>query len=165
MDDSGILNLLNVELVSEKSSSASDEEEGTFSILGSTISKLFAGSEDKEGKVEEPLKEDIKPVHEEPEYPDLQKETEDKTKKKNETTTTEDKSNKQKLKKQKKEKEKKGYDCKRLKEPIKAEEIKLGSQILSGDKLVESRDKLHRLDVYDFEKTRRETALNIQKHS
>lgn len=43
MDESGILNLVNVELVSEKSSSAPDEEEGTFSILGSTISKLFAG--------------------------------------------------------------------------------------------------------------------------
>lgn len=43
MDDSGILNLVNVELVSEKSSSAPEEEEGTFSILGSTISKLFAG--------------------------------------------------------------------------------------------------------------------------
>ncbi|XP_034183489.1 hypoxia up-regulated Grp170 co-chaperone protein isoform X2 [Osmia lignaria lignaria] len=143
MDDSGILNLLNVELVSEKSSSASDEEEG---------------SEDKEGKAEEPLKEDIKPVHEEPEYPDLQKETEDKTKKKNETTTTEDKAT-NKTEKVEKEKEKKATIV-TIKEPIKAEEIKLGSQILSGDKLVESRDKLHRLDVYDFEKTRRETALN-----
>ncbi|XP_029040545.2 hypoxia up-regulated protein 1 isoform X1 [Osmia bicornis bicornis] len=158
MDDSGILNLLNVELVSEKSSSASDEEEGTFSILGSTISKLFAGSEDKEGKAEEPLKEDIKPVHEESEYPDLQKETEDKTKKKNETTTTEDKAT-NKTEKVEKEKEKKATIV-TIKEPIKAKEIKLGSQILSGDKLVESRDKLHRLDVYDFEKTRRETALN-----
>lgn len=43
MDDSGILNLLNVELVSEKSSVTVDEEEGTFSILGSTITKFFAG--------------------------------------------------------------------------------------------------------------------------
>lgn len=43
MDDSGILNLLNVELVSEKSSVAAEEEEGTFSILGSTITKFFAG--------------------------------------------------------------------------------------------------------------------------
>lgn len=43
MDESGILNLVNVELVSEKSSLAPDEEESTFSILGSTISKLFAG--------------------------------------------------------------------------------------------------------------------------
>jgi len=41
IDESGILNLLNVELVSEKLSV--DEEEGTFSILGSTISKFFAG--------------------------------------------------------------------------------------------------------------------------
>lgn len=43
MDESGILNLLNVELVSEKSSLVVDKEEGTFSILGSTISKFFAG--------------------------------------------------------------------------------------------------------------------------
>lgn len=43
MDDSGVLNLLNVELVSEKSSTTVDEEEGTFSILGSTITKFFAG--------------------------------------------------------------------------------------------------------------------------
>lgn len=43
MDESGILNLVNVEFVSEKTSLAS-EEEGTFSKLGSTISKFFAGS-------------------------------------------------------------------------------------------------------------------------
>lgn len=158
MDDSGILNLVNVELISEKSSSTADEEEGTFSILGSTISKLFAGSEDKEGKAEKPVKEDVKPVHEEPEYPESQKEAEDKTKKQNETTNTEDKAA-NKTDKVEKEKEKKATIV-TIKEPIKADEIKLGSQILFGDKLAESRDKLHRLDVYDFEKTRRETALN-----
>jgi len=43
IDDSGVLNLLTVELVSEKSSTVVNEEEGTFSILGSTISKFFAG--------------------------------------------------------------------------------------------------------------------------
>lgn len=43
MDDSGILNLINAELVSEKTSGTANEEEGTFSILGSTISKFFAG--------------------------------------------------------------------------------------------------------------------------
>ncbi|XP_043518742.1 hypoxia up-regulated protein 1 isoform X1 [Frieseomelitta varia] len=158
MDESGILNLVNVELVSEKSSSTSDEEEGTFSILGSTISKLFAGSEDKEGKTEESLKEDIKPVNEESEYPDLQKEPADKTKKKNESTITEDKTI-NKTEKVEKEKEKKATVV-TIKEPIKADEIKLGSQILSGDKFVESQEKLHRLDVYDFEKVKRETALN-----
>ncbi|XP_060818511.1 hypoxia up-regulated protein 1 isoform X2 [Bombus pascuorum] len=158
MDESGILNLVNVELVSEKSSSTPDEEEGTFSILGSTISKLFAGSEDKDGKTEESLKEDTKPVHEEPEYSDLKKEPEDKTKKKNESTVAEDKTV-NKTEKVEKEKEKKPTII-TIKEPIKADEIKLGSQILSGNKLVESREKLHRLDVYDFEKTKRETALN-----
>ena len=46
MDESGILNLANVELVSEKTTLAVEEaeEEGTFSKLGSTISKFFAGS-------------------------------------------------------------------------------------------------------------------------
>ncbi|XP_624153.3 hypoxia up-regulated protein 1 isoform X1 [Apis mellifera] len=159
MDESGILNLVNVELVSEKSSLAPDEEESTFSILGSTISKLFAGLEDKEGKSEEPLKEDIKPVHEESEYSELQKETEDKMKKKNDSMITEDNKIVNKTEKIEKEKEKKATIV-TIKEPIKADEIKLGSQILSGDKLVKSQAKLHRLDVYDFEKTKRETALN-----
>ncbi|OAD60624.1 Hypoxia up-regulated protein 1 [Eufriesea mexicana] len=156
MDESGILNLVNVELVSEKSSSAPNEEEGTFSIFGSTISKLFA--EDKEGKTEEPLKEDVKPVHEDSEYPELQKDSGNKTKKKNESVVTEDKIV-NKTEKVGKEKEKKATIV-TIKEPIKADEIKLGPQILSGDKLAESREKLHRLDVHDFEKTVRETALN-----
>ncbi|PBC29585.1 Hypoxia up-regulated protein [Apis cerana cerana] len=159
MDESGILNLVNVELVSEKSSLTPDEEESTFSILGSTISKLFAGLEDKEGKSEESLKEDIKPVHEESEYSELQKETEDKMKKKNDSMVTEDNKIVNKTEKIEKEKEKKATIV-TIKEPIKADEIKLGSQILSGDKLVKSQAKLHRLDVYDFEKTKRETALN-----
>ncbi|XP_076246856.1 hypoxia up-regulated Grp170 co-chaperone protein isoform X2 [Calliopsis andreniformis] len=146
MDDSGVLNLVNVELVSEKSSPVSDEEEG---------------SEDKtkEGKIDEPLKEDVKPVHEEPEYTESQKEADDKANKKNDTTITEDKVANKTEKTEKIEKEKKSTIV-TVKEPIKAEEIKLGPQILSGDKLAESREKLHRLDVYDFEKAKRETALN-----
>ncbi|XP_043786796.1 hypoxia up-regulated protein 1 isoform X2 [Apis laboriosa] len=144
MDESGILNLVNVELVSEKSSLAPDEEERL---------------EDKEGKSEEPSKEDIKPVHEESEYSELQKETEDKMKKKNDSIVTEDNKIVNKTEKIEKEKEKKATIV-TIKDPIKADEIKLGSKILSGDKLVESQAKLHRLDVYDFEKTKRETALN-----
>ncbi|CAK9832381.1 Hypoxia up-regulated protein 1 [Anthophora retusa] len=162
MDDSGILNLVNVELVSEKSSTAPDEENRTFSILGSTISKLFAGSEDKdkETKTEEPVEEDIKPVHEEPEYPELQKDADDKTKKKNESVVTEDKPVNKTEKVEKEKKEKATATIVTIKEPIKADEVKLGPQILSGDKLLQSREKLHHLDVYDFEKTKRETALN-----
>ena len=43
MDESGILNLINVELVSEKDITETEEEVGTLSKLGSTISKLFTG--------------------------------------------------------------------------------------------------------------------------
>ncbi|XP_018305361.1 hypoxia up-regulated protein 1 isoform X1 [Mycetomoellerius zeteki] len=158
IDDSGVLNLLTVELVSEKSSTV-DEEEGTFSILGSTISKFFAGSSlEKETveKTEEPPKEDIKPVHEEPEFSESTKETDEKEKKKSETKVNEDKTAN---KTEKADKEKKATIV-QIKEPISSKEVKLGSLILSGEKLTESRDKIHRLDVHDSEKTRRETALN-----
>lgn len=44
MDESGILNLINVELVVEKTTSGEAEpEESPLSKLGSTISKLFTG--------------------------------------------------------------------------------------------------------------------------
>lgn len=45
LDESGILKMVYVELVGEKTSAAEDEEEeeGAFSKLGSTISKLFSG--------------------------------------------------------------------------------------------------------------------------
>ncbi|XP_024943905.1 hypoxia up-regulated protein 1 isoform X2 [Cephus cinctus] len=158
MDESGVLNLVNVELVSEKIGAAVEEEEGTFSKLGSTISKLFAGSEDKgQGdKVEELPKEDIKPVHEQQDYPGQQKEAEENAKKKNDTKSSEDKPTN---KTEKSDKEKK-LTVVTIKEPITAEEIKLGSQPLAGEKLLESREKLHALELYDLERTRRESAFN-----
>ncbi|XP_076662041.1 hypoxia up-regulated Grp170 co-chaperone protein isoform X2 [Halictus rubicundus] len=159
MDDSGILNLVNVELVSEKAGPAPNEEEGTEETdkdKEKDKDKDKDKDKEKETKPEEPSKEDVKPVHEEPEFPEAQKETDDKTKKKNESTVTEEKTVN---KTEKTEKEKKSTII-TIKEPIKAVENKLGPQILSGDKLAKSRDKLRRLDEYDFEKTRRETALN-----
>lgn len=158
LDDSGLLNLINIELVSEKTGSTAEEEEGTFSMLGSTISKLFAGSDNKEKdeSTEEPPKENIKPVHEEPEYPDPQKETEDKSQSKNQTKLNEGKAGN---KTEKSEKEKKPVIV-TIKEPIKAEEIILGSKTLDEKKFSESIEKIHHLDQHDREKTRRETALN-----
>ncbi|CAL1676029.1 unnamed protein product [Lasius platythorax] len=143
IDDSGILNLLNVELVSEKSSTVVDEEEGSH-------------EQEPTEKTEEAPKEDIKPVHEEPESSEPSKDTEEKEKKKNETKVDEDKAPN---KTEKADKEKKSTII-QIKEPISSNEIKLGSQILSGKKLAESREKIHHLDVHDSEKTRRETALN-----
>ncbi|EFN70757.1 Hypoxia up-regulated protein 1 [Camponotus floridanus] len=125
MDESGILNFLNVELVSEKSSTVVDKEEGTFSILGSTISKFFAGAsheQEPSEKTEETPKEDIKPVHEEPESSEP-KESEEKEKKKNDT---------------------------------KVDENKASNKTEKADQ----EKKIHRLNVHDSEKTRRETALN-----
>ncbi|XP_066603454.1 hypoxia up-regulated protein 1 [Prorops nasuta] len=159
VDDSGILNLVNVELVSEKSGVISDEEESTFSKLGSTISKLFAGSENKEtdGKVEDQPKEDVKPVHEDSEYPRLQKEGEDsKTEKKNETKYPEE----SKMNKTEKMEKDKKPTIVTIKEPINAKEEKLGPQILAGEKYQESLEKIRQLNLHDMEKTRRETALN-----
>ena len=69
----------------------------------------------------------------------MQKEPEDKTKKKNESMITEDKTI-NKTEKVEKEKEKKATVV-TIKEPIKADEIKLGSQILSGNKFVDSQEK------------------------
>ena len=46
MDDSGILNLLHVELIVEKNTTGEEiptDEESPLSKLGSTISKLFSG--------------------------------------------------------------------------------------------------------------------------
>ncbi|XP_011068274.1 PREDICTED: hypoxia up-regulated protein 1 isoform X3 [Acromyrmex echinatior] len=143
IDDSGVLNLLTVELVSEKSSTV-DEEEGS-SLEKETVEKT-----------EEPPKEDIKPVHEEPEFLESTKETDEKEKKKSETKVNEEKTAN---KTEKADKEKKATIV-QIKEPISSKEVKLGSQILSGEKLTETRDKIHRLDVHDSEKARRETALN-----
>lgn len=77
-------------------------------------------------------------MHEEPEFSE-QKETKEaeEEKKKNETKVNE---NKAANKTEKTDKEKKATIV-QIKEPIRSEETKLGSQILSGEKLVESRDK------------------------
>lgn len=76
-------------------------------------------------------------MHEEPEYPEASKDTEEKTKKKNETKSSEDKGGN---KTEKVDKEKKATVV-QIKEPIGSSEIKLGSQILFGEKLAQSQDK------------------------
>lgn len=76
-------------------------------------------------------------MHEEPEYPEPSKDTEEKTKKKNETKSSEDKTGN---KTEKADREKKATVV-QIKEPIGSNEIKLGSQILSGEKLIQSQDK------------------------
>ncbi|XP_046749659.1 hypoxia up-regulated protein 1 isoform X2 [Diprion similis] len=143
MDDSGVLNLANVELVFEKTVVAAEEEEG---------------SDDKEPaeKVEEPPKDDTKPVHEEPDQPGVQKDADAKAQKQNETQTAE---NKPSNKTEKVEKEKKP-SLVTLKEPIPSTEVRLGPKTLEGTKLTESSKKIEALNHHDLERSRREGALN-----
>lgn len=76
MDESGILGLANVEFVFEKKVQPEAEEEGAFSKLGSTISKLFSATEDE------------KPVKEEPEEPAQEASAENKTEEATKTNDT-----------------------------------------------------------------------------
>lgn len=95
------------------------------------------GSNEKESieKVDE-SKENVKPVHEESDYPEQPKDTEEKTRKENETKLNEDKA---KNKTEKTDKEKKTIV--QIKEPINSNQVQLGSQILSSEKFMQSRDK------------------------
>nr|ARK20016.1 hypoxia up-regulated protein 1 [Ampulex compressa] len=159
MDDSGILEFTNAVLVSEKSSTTTEEDEGTLSMLGSTISKFFTGLEDKNvgDKVEDaPVKEDVKPVHENVEAQDVQKDGDDKSKKKNDTSSED---NKPANKTEKTNKDKKSTVV-TIKDVIPSSEHILGPARLFGEKLTASRKKLEQLETYDLEKSRRETALN-----
>lgn len=147
MDESGILSLLNVELIVEKLVAAEAEEESPFSKLGSTISKLFGG-EDEKPVVEKPVYEEPLP----PQQPEKKPE-EAPEQKKNETDAN---------KNQTKEAEKKEIKPKvvTLKEPIPASATFLSIPELSKPQLEESSKKLAKLNAIEKELIRRETALN-----
>lgn len=134
MDESGILNLVNVELVVEKTVIES-EEEGTFSKLGSTISKLFGSGE--------------KPVHEEPEK---EEEKPQKEPPKNETDTQN--STEKAVPKEVKPK------IVTVKEPIEAKEKHKTITPLDKKQFEISVEKLAKLDKVEKELNRRATALN-----
>ncbi|RZC35188.1 HSP70 and/or Trypan PARP domain containing protein [Asbolus verrucosus] len=142
MDDSGILNLMNVELVVEKTVTET-EEEGTFSKLGSTISKLFGGEE--------------KPVLEEPESNQKPEEsTEEKPPSKDQPKN--DTENKNATEKETSKEVKPKIIT--LKEPIEATEKFLTVNVLNKKQFEESVTKLGKLDKTEKELNRRATALN-----
>lgn len=149
MDDSGILSLLNVDLVVEKEVASEAEEDGPFSKLGSTISKLFGAEENAE-----------KPVHEEPEAPPKQEEKAEQPEQRKNETSQEAKN--QTKEADKKEEEKKDAKPKviTIKEPIKASESFLATPGLTESQLEESAKKLQALNAIDRELYRRAAALN-----
>ncbi|XP_014212176.1 hypoxia up-regulated protein 1 isoform X2 [Copidosoma floridanum] len=149
MDESGILNLINTELVSEKTIIPSAEEEGAFSKLGSDETEKKETAE----KTEDTPKDDVKPIHEEPDYPGLKKEAEEQAKA-NETKPIDEKAD------NKTEKASKKPTTVLLKEPIESKVEKLGPLILSDEQFSVSKEKLKALDLYDQQKAERENALN-----
>ncbi|KAK9891578.1 hypothetical protein WA026_015536 [Henosepilachna vigintioctopunctata] len=151
MDDSGILNLINVELVVEKTV-VEQEEEGTFSKLGSTISKLFGAEEKKEEKpVSEQINEDQNnSTQQQGEH------NEQNANKTSEKTVQNETLSKNSTVKEKNPKPK----IVTLKEPIQGSETVLTIPPLSEDQFARSMEKLKKLNDLEKDLIRRATALN-----
>lgn len=137
MDDSGILNLMNVEFVVEKTVIES-ESDSTLSKLGSTISKLF-GSDTEDQKVEEkpqdlPESEKNLTVNANETVADKHNATEKDDKAKPKTVT--------------------------LKEHIDAQSESLNIQPLSKETFKVSKAKIDYLNSIDNKRIERETSLN-----
>nr|CAD7437962.1 unnamed protein product [Timema bartmani] len=145
MDESGILNLVNVELVLEKTVTDEELEESTLSKLGSTISKLFTGSDEKaEGASEEkPVSSDESGKEGEEQKTDAGEQP-NKIEEEKVNTTKTDKKPKVVV----------------VKEPITAKEERLGVLPLGEGQLQDSLKKIETLNVFDQKKRRREVALN-----
>ncbi|CAH0560825.1 unnamed protein product [Brassicogethes aeneus] len=150
LDDSGILNLINVEYVVEKTVTE-DEDEGTFSKLGSTISKLFGG-EDKKPEDEEPTKETPEETEQKPEEATEKPKTEEKQPKVNETETKNatDKTAPKEVKPK----------IVTIKDPIKTSEVLLSINPLSEKQLVKSSEKISAINKIEHDINRRASALN-----
>ncbi|KAL0829326.1 hypothetical protein ABMA28_004121 [Loxostege sticticalis] len=139
MDDSGILNLVNVEFVAEKTVTEDDDKDSTFSKIGSTISKLFSSDSETPEKAEE--KPEEKP--QEAEKNDTAKANETTTEKQNATET-----------------EKPKPKIVVLKQPITTDQEILTLQPLSPDQFKASKAKINELNAIDRKRVERETALN-----
>ncbi|XP_047028167.1 hypoxia up-regulated protein 1 [Helicoverpa zea] len=141
LDDSGILNLVNVEFVAEKVVAEDEDQDSTLSKIGSTISKLF-GSD-----AETPEKADEKP-EEKPQ----EEEAKNDTKKVNQTEGEKQNATEPETKPKPK--------ILILKEPIKTEESLLNLQPLSPEQFKTSKAKITELNLNDKKRIERETALN-----
>ncbi|KAL4715838.1 hypothetical protein ACJJTC_006417 [Scirpophaga incertulas] len=142
LDDSGILNLVNVEFVAEKIVSEEEDEDSTLSKIGSTISKLFSSDSDTPEKLDKPEeKQEDKP--QDAEKSNATKANETTTEKQNATET-----------------EKAKPKVVMLKEPIKTNEEILTLLPLSPEQFNESKDKIKALNTIDKKRIERETALN-----
>lgn len=174
MDESGILNLANVELVVEKTLTEEElaaQEESPLSKLGSTISNFFTGSEEKKEKAEE------KPVREDPEE-EKKPDPDEKEAKTGDEEKKEEKPAEQEPQEKEADDKKKAVPPEELKnaskpssgekkpkvvvikEPIASAEVKLGVPELTGKLFEDAVKKLKHLNDFDQRRTRRESAQN-----
>nr|XP_045598066.1 hypoxia up-regulated protein 1-like isoform X2 [Procambarus clarkii] len=156
MDDSGVLTLAAMEAVFEKSilveEEKPEEEESTLSKLGSTISKLFSGSEGEkvdDGKDNKTEESDEEKEGEKDGKKDKDEKAEKKESKKNEKKTEDKEKNGEK----KKEKELKPKQV-TVKEQLNFTVTYLDIPSLSPERLRESKKKLE--DINSAEKARHE---------
>ncbi|CAH1967066.1 unnamed protein product [Acanthoscelides obtectus] len=150
MNESGLLNLLNVELIVEKTILPEDET-GTLSKIGSTFSKLFGGEEKPVEEKPTPETAEEKPVEEKAQEQPAE-EKEDKPKQdqvKNETQKNETETAKE-------TKPKVGT----FKEPIKSTEHILTILPLDKKQMAEASEKIEKLNKLEADIKRRETAMN-----
>lgn len=144
MDESGVLNLINVDLVVEKKV-IETEDEGTLSKLGSTISKLFGGEE----KVEEKLEADKIPT-ETSNVTENEKQTKETIEGKLTSNSSDIKNNTMKSKPK----------ILSIKEPILVNIKSMNIPSLDQEQFTQSQTKLETLDSLEKEILRRSTALN-----
>lgn len=153
LDDSGLFSFNGVHFVADKN--VTEEEESSFSKLGSTITKLFSSGDEKK-KEEEPILEESQPEEAQPEagFEDEAKANEKPTEEgaeTNGTATNETTAEKSKEKKPK---------IVQVKEPIEHDLEILYTVYLKGDKYEESRKKVDDFNALERQIIRRESALN-----
>lgn len=146
LDDSGILNLVNVEFVAEKTVAEEEDQDSTLSKLGSTISKLFGSDAETPEKAEE------KPEEKSQEEEASKEKKEEDAKKVNQTEGEKQNATEPEAKPKPK--------LVVLKEPIKSEETLLNLQPLSPEQFKSSKAKITELNTIDRKRIERETALN-----
>ncbi|XP_028128595.2 hypoxia up-regulated protein 1 [Diabrotica virgifera virgifera] len=155
MDDSGILNFVNVELVVEKTV-VPDEEEGTLSKLGSTFSKLFGGDEKpaEEKPTDAPPSEDKQAEEAEEKPVEEKEEPKEKVSKDSKKTVNETAKNATEKVKDTKPK------VQTVKESITTVEQSFGVPSLNKKQLGRSQEKIDALDKIEMEINRKATAMN-----
>lgn len=155
MDDSGILYLVNVDMVTEKTISPEEQqqEESSFAKLGSTISKLFGSDSTATDKTKVETETETESPQEAEDTSD--KSSADATSNANETQSEQGNTNSTQT----------GSEPLKpkivtLKEPVELVASIISIPPLTEDQYEASYSKIAALNKFDQERTRRETALN-----